>query len=117
MVDNIFRKFFWGIDAIELRSQERIMTVFGRQVGYLTLGIAPKNRLVPDELKSYNGIVDTVKIIIRDYSNINQAPLREWGKLCHINEPEFDNYIKQVYIETLQKKRRESLIKPHKFIW
>lgn len=117
MIDNIFRKFFWGIDAIELRSHERIMTVYGREVGYLTLGITPKNRLVPDELKSYNGIVDTVRIIIRDHSNINQAPLREWGKMCCIKECDFDHYIKQIYIETLQRKRREELIKPHKFVW
>lgn len=117
MLDNIFRKFFWSIDAIELHSQDRIMTVFGRQVGYLTLGVSPKNKLVPDELKSYNGVVDTVKIIIRDHSNINQAPLREWGKMCCIKEYDFDHYIKQVYIETLQRKRREELIKPHKFVW
>ena len=34
-----------------------------------------------------------------------------------IKEFDFDHYIKQVYIETLQRKRREELIKPHKFVW
>jgi len=116
-IDIIFKKFFWGLDATEFKPQNRIMSVYGKQVGFLTLGVTPKNRLVPDELKSYNGVVDTVKIIIRDYNNIIQAPLIDWGKMCHINESEFDRYIKQVYIGTLQNKRREELMKPPKYHW
>ncbi len=114
-IDIIFKKFFWVSDAIEFKPENRIMSVYGKQVGFLTLGVTPKNRLVPDELKSYNGVVDTVKIIIRDYNNISQAPLIDWGKMCNINEAEFDRYIKQVYIGTLQNKRREELMKPPKF--
>jgi hypothetical protein len=114
-IDNIFRKFFWGLDAIEFESQNRIMTVYGKQVGFLILGITPKNRLVPNELKSNNGVVDTVKIIIRDHAIINQGPLKEWGKMCGIKEIDFDHYIKQVYIEILVNKRREELMKPPKY--
>jgi hypothetical protein len=116
-IDIIFRKFFWGLEAIEFKPENRIMSVYGKQVGFLTLGVTPKNRLVPDELKSYNGVVDTVKIIIRDYSNISQAPLIDWGKMCGISENQFDHYIKQVYIETLQNKRREELMKRPKYNW
>jgi hypothetical protein len=115
-IDIIFRKFFWASDAIEHPSYSRAMTPYGREVGILTLGIAPKNKLC-EELISYNGAFNTVKIIIRDYGNIHQQPLREWVKLCNINESEFDRYIKQVYIETLQRKRREDMIKSPKYKW
>jgi hypothetical protein len=110
LIDIIFRKFFWASDAIEHHSYARAMTPYGREVGVLTLGVAPKNKLC-EELISYNGVFNTVKIIIRDYGNIHQPPLREWVKLCHINESDFDKYIKQVYFETLQRKRREDMIK------
>jgi len=115
-IDIIFRKFFWASDSIEHHSYARAMTPYGREVGILTLGVAPKNKLC-EELMSYNGAFNTVKIIIRDYGNIHQPQLREWGKMCRIKEFDFDHYIKQVYIETLQRKRREELIKPHKFVW
>lgn len=116
-IDTIFRNFFWGSDAIEFPSHSRSMTPYGREVGTLTLGITPKNRLVIEELKSYNGNFETIKIVIRDYNNIGQPQLKDWGKLCHIKEAEFDRYIKQVYIETLQNKRRDELIKGPKYHW
>ena len=116
-IDIIFRKFFWGSDAIEFPSHSRSMTPFGREVGVLILGVAPKNKLLDEELMSYNGAFNTVKILIRDYGNIHQLPLKEWAKLCHINESAFDQYIKQVYIETLQRKRREDMIKSPKYNW
>ena len=116
-IDTIFRKFFWVSDAIEFKPHERHMTVFGKEVGVLWLGVTPKNRLVMEKFKSYNGAFETIKIVIRDYNNLARPQLREWGKLCHINESEFDRYIKQVYIETLQKKRREDLMKGPKYHW
>lgn len=116
-LDTIFRKFFWASDAIEYPSHSRSMTTYGKEVGTLTLGIVPKNKLVNEEFKSYNGAFETIKIVIRDYNNLSRPQLREWGKLCHINESEFDRYIKQVYIETLQKKRREELMKRPIYKW
>lgn len=117
MIDRIFKEFFWGSDAIEFPSHSRSMTTYGREVGVLTLGITPKNKLVDKEFKSYNGAFETIKIVIRDYNNLARPQLRNWGNLCHINEMEFDRYIKQVYIETLQNKRREELIKRPKYHW
>ena len=115
-IDRIFKRFFWASDAIEFPLHSRSMSTYGREVGVLTLGITPKNKLC-EELISHNGDFNTVKIKIRDYGNIHQLPLKEWVKLCNINESEFDRYIKQVYIETLQRKRREDMIKSPKYKW
>lgn len=116
-IDTIFRKFFWVSDAIEFKPHERHMTVFGKEVGVLWLGVTPKNRLVMEKFKSYNGAFETIKIVIRDYNNLARPQLSEWGKMCGIKEFDFDHYIKQVYIEKLQNKRREELMKRPKYNW
>lgn len=116
-IDRIFKRFFWVSDAIEFPLHSRSMTPFGRERGVLILGVTPKNKLVSEDVMSYNGAINTVKINMREFNHIAQLPLREWSQLCGISEIQFDNYIKQVYIETLQRKRREDMIKSPRYKW